>query len=99
MGLLGLAAVNPDAQIVRHAAAGHLEAPVDVVYLQSLSDDAAPAVAALPPGPLRDCLSTRPATRPDGWTSWNLGRHRALRASADRAGPAVGDAACAAVSR
>lgn len=81
---LGLAAVNPDALILRHNTTAELETPVDVAYLQGLSDDAVPAMAGLPE-PLRSCLLEHRAgpARPAAPMAWNLGRSRADAALAD----------------
>lgn len=77
LGLLGLAAINPDAWVAEHNleryAAGK---PLDVRYLGSLSHDATPAiVAALP---VRDavCITQSRAGMNDTVWSWNLGRMR-----------------------
>ena len=79
-GLLAFSLSNPDGTIARH----NIErwrntGSLDVAYLQTLSADAAPAIAKLPPG-LRDVvlvpLADRLATG-DGWGSLNLSRHRA----------------------
>jgi hypothetical protein len=77
--LLALAAINPDAWIAEHnldryAATGR----IDWAYLRSLSDDAVPVLAKLPPGERRCALASRRAAT-DGWLEWNLGRHRAGR--------------------
>ncbi len=78
VAMLGLALVNPDAQIVRHnMAAGPEAPPLDVSYLQGLSADAVPAIAALDE-PWASCLlagwHVNPAQSP---AEWNLGRERA----------------------
>ncbi|NUT51295.1 MAG: DUF4173 domain-containing protein, partial [Saccharothrix sp.] len=80
--LLGLAALNPDRFIAernidRYQAVGK----IDVRYLARLSDDAVPALAALPPD-LRDCALEFRRVTPDDWRSWNLGRQRAADALA-----------------
>jgi hypothetical protein len=83
LSVLGLAVVNPDAQIVRYnvAAGGATAAEgLDVYYLQQLSPDAVPAVDELE-GPLRTCLLASVAvTPPTGFADWNLGRARAAEA-------------------
>jgi Domain of unknown function (DUF4153) len=86
-GLLAFSLANPDGTIARQnierwRATGSL----DVAYLQTLSADAAPSIAELPPG-LRDVvlapLADRLATG-DGWGSLNLSRHRAREILAAR---------------
>jgi hypothetical protein len=80
VGLLAFSLSNPDGTIARHnierwRATGSL----DVAYLQTLSADATPAIAKLPPdlrtvalGPIAGRLADG-----DGLGSWNLSRHRA----------------------
>ncbi len=75
--LIGLAALNPDRftaerNVDRYQAIGR----IDVWYLAELSDDAVPALAALP-GDLRDCALEFRRVAPDDWRSWNLGRQQA----------------------
>lgn len=85
VAMLGLALINPDAQIVRHNAASEQNAPVDVLYLWSLSSDAVPAMDRLDE-PLRSCLLTG-ADRAPTWggpMAWNLGRSRAADVQAVR---------------
>ena len=82
--LLGLAAVNPDALVLRHnadgALAGTLAEPLDVDYLRGLSADAVPDAADLPE-PLRSCVLTgREVAEPVDLAGWNLGRARAVDA-------------------
>jgi signal transduction histidine kinase len=77
VALLGLAALNPDAWIARqnldrYDATGR----VDWTYLQSLSDDAVPVLADLPPAERLCALQGRRTTE-DDWLEWNLGRARA----------------------
>ncbi|WP_435770608.1 DUF4153 domain-containing protein [Nocardioides sp. SYSU DS0651] len=84
VGLLGLAAINPDAWIAernldRYAATGK----VDWHYLRDLSDDAVPVLADLPPEERQCALAGREADD-DDWLEWNLGR---ARADAAVAGP------------
>ncbi len=78
LAMLGLAAVNPDAQILRHnVAAAEQGADLDVYYLTDLSQDAQ-VVAADLQGDLRACLVTSiGATPPENLAEWNLGRQRA----------------------
>lgn len=78
VAMLGLALLNPDAQIVRHNATADLSAAgTDVLYLQDLSADAVPAMDALDE-PLRSCLLARARVdAPTGPIEWNLGRDRA----------------------
>ncbi|WP_231384064.1 DUF4153 domain-containing protein [Cellulomonas sp. URHD0024] len=91
VGMLGLALINPDAQILRHNAAAGSTGPIDVVYLQGLSSDAAPAMDELPE-PLRSCVLSQADTGPTwgGPFAWNLGRSRAAEVS-----PVENDAGCA----
>lgn len=82
VAVLALAAVNPDAQIVRHNTTADLDVSLDVSYLQGLSADAVPAMDRLDE-PLRSCLLARAdVDAPEGLTDWNLGRDRAARAVA-----------------
>jgi hypothetical protein len=75
--VLVLAAVDPDAQIVRHNTSADLDVPLDVRYLQGLSADAVPAVDALDE-PLRSCVLDGMALREaESGFGWNLGRERA----------------------
>ncbi len=78
VAVLALAALNPDAQIVRHNTSAELDVPLDLSYLVNLSADSVPAKAALEE-PLRSCLLGRsPVPRPtSGLPDWNLGRARA----------------------
>ena len=73
--LLALAALNPDAFIADRNVERYAETgKIDWYYLDSLSDDAAPALA-----PIADqapvCLAGDAAQ--DDWLEWNLGRSRA----------------------
>lgn len=82
--LLGLAAVNPDALVLRHnaegALSGSLTEGLDVDYLRGLSADAVPDAAALPE-PLRSCLlDGRSVPQAADVAGWNLGRERAIDA-------------------
>lgn len=93
--MLALAAVNPDAQIVRHNATATAEGGLDVTYLRGLSADAVPAAAALPE-PLRSCvLSGLGRYGEQELAGWNLGRARARSAGI----PASADGGCADVAR
>jgi two-component system sensor histidine kinase BaeS len=77
VGLLGIAAMNPDAWIARHNIDRYEQTgKVDVDFLSALSDDAVPVLVTLPE-PLRtQALATR-APADDDWLAWNLGRARA----------------------
>jgi two-component system sensor histidine kinase BaeS len=90
VGLIGLAAINPDAWVAnrnidRYEATGDL----DLRYLQDLSADAAPVIAdRLPMDAARCVLRDLPLNqvRPevlDDPRAWNLGRSRAARALSD----------------
>jgi two-component system sensor histidine kinase BaeS len=84
VGLLGLAALNPDAWVAernldRYAETGR----VDWEYLHALSDDAVPVLVELPDDLERCALVGREAA-PDSWLEWNLGRSRAAAALDDR---------------
>jgi len=81
VGLLALTAYDPEAAIARSALSRG--AGADVGYLSTLSDDALPAIDALPE-PYRSCvLARRLPSAAGGWTSANLSRARA----ADFGGP------------
>ena len=80
VAVLGLAVVDPDAQIVRYNAAATTD--VDVAYLRDLSADAVPAMDRLEE-PLRSCLLRRSSGAGRGPAGWNLGRHRAAGVPAD----------------
>lgn len=81
-GLLGFTLVNPDGLVARHNVERWRETgKLDLGYLTSLSADAVPALAELPP-PLRDQAlrsERRRLARPEPWSSANLGRARARR--------------------
>ncbi len=84
IGLLGLAAANPDAWIARHNIDRYESTgKLDLGYLASLSADALPTVLSLPE-PLRACALSleRGDLADDDPLEWNLGRQRA-RAAAD----------------
>ncbi|MDH2415325.1 DUF4153 domain-containing protein [Nocardioides sp. CER19] len=83
--LLALAAVNPDAWIAqrnldRYADTGK----VDWTYLQGLSDDAVPTLAAHDAG----CALAGRQQADDDWLEWNLGRSRAAGHLPELAGQA-----------
>ncbi len=85
VGLLGLAAINPDAWIARHNIDRYEETgKLDLSYLASLSADALPTVLTLPE-PLRACaLSLEGGDfEDDDPLEWNLGRARARSAADD----------------
>ncbi|XBB66519.1 DUF4153 domain-containing protein [Nocardioides sp. WV_118_6] len=95
VGLLGLAAVNPDAWIARHNLDRYEQTGrVDWAYLGGLSDDAVPVLAELPADE-RACVLTRASEDVD-WLEWNLGRSRAAAVLADLP-PADPAARCVAV--
>jgi hypothetical protein len=81
--LIGVAAVNPEALMARtHIDRLERGYPVDTVFLDGLSTDAAEEVAAVPPQ-WRACpRQYRPAPR-DPWYRFNLSRHRARAVDAD----------------
>lgn len=83
VAMLGLAAVNPDAQIVRYnvAAAEQAGQDLDVVYLTGLSQDALAVVDELEPD-VRECVvGSIGSTSGANPAEWNLGRQRAARLS------------------
>ncbi|HET6939805.1 MAG TPA: DUF4173 domain-containing protein, partial [Nocardioides sp.] len=85
-GLLGLAALNPDAWIAeqnldRWAGSGN----VDWSYLRNLSADAVPVFEGRSATEVA-CGMPRYWSQDDDWLSWNLGRSRA-RAVVDEARP------------
>jgi hypothetical protein len=83
LGAIAFSLANPDGRIAsrnveRHAGTGRL----DLAYLGSLSPDAAPAVAELPPD-LTACVAQpwlEALARPDGLLGANVGRIAARRA-------------------
>jgi hypothetical protein len=80
LGLLGIAAINPDAWIARqnidrYAATGDL----DVDFVLSLSADAVPTLMKLPEN-LRPCVVEAAGDLHDDALEWNLGRARARQA-------------------
>ncbi|WP_328992671.1 DUF4173 domain-containing protein [Kribbella sp. NBC_01245] len=75
--LLGVAAINPDAWIAQRNIDRYAETgKVDWSYLQSLSADAVPVLATLPPD-VAACALDGQKPSDDDWLEWNLGRHRA----------------------
>ncbi|WP_148571603.1 DUF4153 domain-containing protein [Nocardioides caldifontis] len=77
VGLLGLAAVNPDAWIAEHNLDRYAETGrIDWGYLRGLSDDAVPAFADLPDD-VQHCVLAGRSPADDDWLAWNLGRARA----------------------
>jgi two-component system, OmpR family, sensor histidine kinase BaeS len=83
VGLLGLAALNPDALIAnqnldRYDATGQ----VDWHYLRNLSADAVPAFEGRK-APELTCGLPRYWSQSDDWLAWNLGRSRAKSAVGD----------------
>lgn len=98
VAVLGLAAVNPDALIVRNNTTADLVVPLDVDYLRGLSADAVPAAAELDE-PLRSCVLSGIRTEPaeDG-LGWNLARERATYTLLNT-GPLDASVPCQGVSR
>lgn len=93
LGLLGLAALNPDAWIAernleRYAAGEEFDAR----YLADLSQDATPAIIAALPALDAACLTSGSGSDEDLW-SWNLGRSRGVEArqGLDGAGVDLGE--------
>lgn len=88
VAMLGLALVNPDAQIVRHNTTADLAADLDVGYLVGLSADAVPAFAQIEDDPfLRSCLlASADVTPATGLADWNVSRERAAQLLAQDAG-------------
>lgn len=81
VAMLGLALINPDAQIVRHNTTADLETTLDAGYLAGLSADAVPAFDQIEGEPaLRRCLLATASVAPStGVGDWNLGRERAAQ--------------------
>lgn len=80
VGLLGLAAMNPDAWIAERNLERYSESGrVDWAYLRDLSDDAVPTLVALPDDVEACALGGRDRGAGD-WLEWNLGRVRAADA-------------------
>ena len=82
LGLLGLAAINPDAWIARHNIDRYEETgKLDWAYLATLSSDAVPTLQRLPVE-VQACAFSYNAgwSFGDDWLEWNLGRARARSA-------------------
>ena len=78
VGLLGIAAVNPDDLIARHNIERYEETgKIDVEYLATLSDDAVPVLSTQLPEPLRTQALGDRTRSGDDWLEWNLGRWHA----------------------
>lgn len=78
VAMLSLAAVNPDALVVRYdAAATDIPGGLDVAYMSELSADAIPAIAALDEPMRRDVLDRVTLAPATGLAGWNYGRARA----------------------
>ncbi|MFD7656112.1 DUF4153 domain-containing protein [Actinosynnema sp. NPDC059797] len=78
--LLAIAALNPDRFTAeRNVERWHATGDVDVTYLSRLSDDAVPALVALPEE-LRACALRGRRVERDDWRAWNLGRRQAREA-------------------
>ncbi|MBO0842020.1 MAG: DUF4173 domain-containing protein [Nocardioides sp.] len=76
IGLLGIAAINPDGWIAsRNIDRYEATHKIDTAYLGGLSQDAVPALRRLP-ADVRRCVLT-PRESHDTWLDWNLGRARA----------------------
>jgi two-component system sensor histidine kinase BaeS len=74
--LLALALANPDAMVARHNLDRYAQTgKVDRVYLQRLSADAVPTLAAA--GVDLTCMFDVASLGQDDWLEWNLGRSRA----------------------
>jgi len=85
-GLLGLAALNPDAWIAEHNLDRYADTGrVDWSYLRNLSADAVPVFEGRS-GIEVACGMPRYWSQDDDWLSWNLGRSRA-RATVDDVRP------------
>ncbi len=82
VGLLGIAAINPDAWIARHNIDRYEQTgKLDWQYLATLSSDAVPTLKNLP-SDLQACVFSYSAGKAfgDDWLEWNLGRARARHA-------------------
>jgi signal transduction histidine kinase len=78
IGLLGIAAINPDDLIARHNIQRYEETgKIDVDFLATLSDDAVPVLATELPEPLRTQALGDRTRSGDYWVAFNLGRWRA----------------------
>ena len=92
LGLLGLAAINPDAWIAERNLERYAAGEVfDARYLADLSHDATPAVIAALPALDAACLTSGSSddAADSGW-SWNLGRLRGFEARQALDGDGVG---------
>ncbi|WP_030526780.1 DUF4153 domain-containing protein [Phycicoccus jejuensis] len=105
---LGFAAMNPDAWVAdRNIDRYEAGRTLDLLYLSSLSADAAPAIADRLPRDVVECIAAyAPVSSlwgdsgpgPDDWLSWNLGRSRAVTAfDGVRPQPGSAPASCDAV--
>jgi hypothetical protein len=94
IGLLAFSLSNPDARVARHnIERWERTGRLDISYLQSLSSDAAPSIAKLPPSLRREALrplTSRLASK-DGWGSANLSRRRARHVLASLNAGTAGD--------
>ena len=87
-GLVAFTLVNPDALIAQHNVNRFAESgQIDLGYLSTLSADAVPALAELPPAS-RDCVLSllalrRDSASPDPWNGYNVGRARAREVLSD----------------
>ncbi|MGL5818498.1 MAG: DUF4153 domain-containing protein, partial [Phycicoccus sp.] len=83
---LGFAAMNPDAWVANRNIDRHQAgAPLDTLYLSSLSEDAVPVVTERLPSEVARCVVAYGSSGVDGsddWLGWNLGRARAASAVA-----------------
>ena len=78
VAMLSLAAVNPDALVVRYdAAATDIPGGLDAAYMSELSADAIPAITALDEPDHRDVLDRVMLAPATGLAGWNYGRARA----------------------
>ena len=92
--LIGLAAINPDAWIAQHNIDRYESSgKVDWTYLQTLSDDAVPALSKLP-ADLVECAVAPGGRTHDDWLEWNLGRSRARAVLDDHASDWVASPDC-----
>ncbi len=83
VGLLGIAALNPDAWIAQRNIDRYEETgALDWVYLSELSADAVPTLMQLPDD-LRQCVLQDLPAYDDPVLEWNLGRARAHSATED----------------
>lgn len=84
--VLGFAAFNPEAYVVRYNVSHTSPSGLDIPYLASLSDDAVPELVesreqltAVQSAELTDLLCDRPSA-PTGWASWSYSRVTAAEA-------------------